>query len=154
MEKKPKNRHFYASLDESVQVASHDFTGYKRDPRTEEESLSRAKRLAKFLHENAGGTWKSRAHFNMGWHYSVMCGTISVSEKLTETGSRFHIMNSGRNNHPGTGDTRLDSYHADTPEDLLANIDRSIKEHRDLIQHDTELFESNREMYAFKKHVK
>lgn len=93
-----------------------------------EQAQEWGKRLADWLGEKTGVEWKVRAHENLGFFYSVTHGSISVSQsQYAHDLGRFLVMNGGTHG-AGVGHASLNSFHAKTGEELLIEIEWTIRQ--------------------------
>jgi hypothetical protein len=70
-----------------------------------DSAVKRAKELAKLLKEAVGGNWKCSVWENLGWHFSLQCGTLFLSEQTYgfENKHSYLVLTSLNKEDVGTG---------------------------------------------------
>lgn len=120
---------------------------YTTKPKNRLEATEMAKELKRFLQKYTGGTWKIRVHENLGWHYNVNCGTISISFIGNNS---YMIMNSGDINYVGTGHASLTVLYAKNARQLVGHVQKSIHEFREHVLKELVAFNSNNKLRGYK----
>jgi len=83
---------------------------------TKESATERAKKLQARLNKSTGSKWKIRVDENLGWHFTVYCGHIAVSQYEAK---RYSCLVSDDDNwFTGAGIWSIDN-NATTPEESI-----------------------------------
>ena len=115
--------------------------------KTKEQVTKSAQETKIFLDKKTGVKWKIRVWNNMGWHSSLCFGTLSVYLKIYVFEKSYHLMNGAR--ECGYGHIELHSEVANTKNELLNIISKSLKEQKGLVHKYIDGYNLNKKLKQF-----
>ncbi len=119
-------------------------------PKSEADAKRIAKELCEFLNKNLCVGWQPRVSENLGWHFQVQLGTISVHENI-HTG-KYWVLISDEIGNANSGAGIWSSGHIESANPVMA-IKKAVKVSEDVVYKLVSVIESNDKLLKT-KHVK
>ena len=86
---------------------------YTYPPKSLEEAQERANDLAEYVESITGVKWGTRVHENLGFHYKVFLGSITIHSQSYPDKTKYSIYNSGPSKWIGTGHAEVNVINCD-----------------------------------------
>lgn len=86
-----------------------------------------ADNLVKLIKKGISGAWRAKVWENLGWHYSVQCGLLSLHCSNYPTGKYYTVLTSLNPKHVGCGDSRLEVISGKNPVKLIRKATKNLR---------------------------
>jgi len=101
---------------------------YNDRPNSLEEARKRASELAEYVESITGVKWEIDAHENLGFHYKISHGSITIHNDWYPNGTKYSIYCSGPSKYIGTGHGELNVIYVNSLEELPRALTNAIRD--------------------------